>query len=169
MTKKIGPPPRADKYLRRKIESMKRQRICAKKVVSLADFRDLQKAIDTRNVLVVDDDEVMRNGLKRLLEAEGYRVLLAGDGLELSRVLESNRLDMILLDVNLPWVDGIELCKLIKQHYTLKDVPLVLISGRKAKEDVERGFAAGCNDYITKPFDIDYVTSVVGRLILKSS
>lgn len=161
--------PKADKSLRRQIESIKRQKIVNKKVVSLSDFRDLRTLVETRSILVVDDDEIMRNALKRILENEGYKVILAVDGLELSKILETSRLDLILLDVNLPWVDGYELCRLIKDHHGLKDVPLVLVSARKSKDDIQSGFDAGCNDYVTKPFDIDYMTGVVNKMLLKSS
>jgi two-component system aerobic respiration control protein ArcA len=167
--RKTSIAPKADKTLRRQIESIKRQKIVGKKVVSLSDFRELRQRIDTRTILVVDDDEIMRSALKRILENEGYKVLMAVDGLELSRILETTRLDMILLDVNLPWVDGYELCRLIKDHHSLKDVPLVLVSARKSKEDIQSGFDAGCNDYVTKPFDIDYMTNVINRMLLKSS
>jgi len=161
--------PVCDKSLRRRIESIKRQKIVSKKVVSLNEFRDLTQDVETRSILVVDDDEVMRNALKRILEAEGFTVHLAEDGLQLSKVLESARLDMILLDVNLPWVDGLELCRLIKEHSALKSVPLILVSARKTQEDVQKGFAAGCNDYITKPFDVDHLTGVINKMFLKSS
>jgi CheY-like chemotaxis protein len=161
--------PVCDKTLRRQIESIKRQKIVSKKVVSLNEFRDLKQDVESRSILVVDDDEVMRNALKRILEAEGFTVHLAEDGLQLSKVLESARLDLILLDVNLPWVDGLELCRLIKEHATLKNVPLVLVSARKTQEDVQKGFDAGCNDYITKPFDVDHLTGVINKMFLKSS
>ena len=110
----------------------------------------------------------MRNGLKRILESEGYKVLVASDGMELSKILENSRFDMILLDVNLPWVDGYELCRLIKSHYALKEVPLILVSARKSKEDSQKGIEAGCNDYVTKPFDIDHITSVVSKHLLRA-
>jgi DNA-binding response OmpR family regulator len=160
--------PVADKTLRRQIESIKRQKIVNKKVVSLADFRDLRQKIETRTILVVDDDEVMRSALKRILESENYKVLLAVDGLELSKTLETTRLDMILLDVNLPWVDGYELCRLLKDHHSLKEVPLILVSARKTNADIQTGFDAGCNDYVTKPFDIDYMMGIINRILLKS-
>ena len=160
-------PPRPEKTLRLQIESIKRQKIVNKKIVSLADFRDLRQHVETRSILVVDDDEVMRSALKRILETEGYKVIMASDGLELSKVLETTRLDLILLDVNLPWVDGYELCKLIKSNLALKAVPLVLVSARNSKQDIEIGFAAGCNDYVTKPFDIDNITGVINNLLLQ--
>ena len=159
----------SDKSIRRKVEAIKRKKITSKKVVSLSDFRDLKAAIDVRSILVVDDDEIMRSALKRILEGEGYKVLLAEDGLELSKVLETTRLDMVLLDVNLPWVDGFELCRIIKGHHSLKNVPLILVSGRKGKEDVERGFEMGADDYVTKPFDIDYMIEVINKSLLKNS
>jgi two-component system aerobic respiration control protein ArcA len=170
MTQKKPPKsPVLDKSLRRQIESIKRQKIINKKVVSLSDFRELRATNDVRSILVVDDDEIMRSALKRILENEGYKVLLAVDGLELSKILETTRLDMILLDVNLPWVDGYELCRLIKDHPVLKEVPTILVSARKSKQDIQLGFDAGCNDYVTKPFDIDYMTGVINKIFLKSS
>ena len=161
--------PTADSSLRKKIEGIKRQRIVARKVVNLCDYRDLQQNSQARTILVVDDEEIMRNAIKRILENEGFKVILAEDGLELSKVLETTVLDLILLDVNLPWVDGYELCRLIKDHHTLSEVPLILVSARKSKEDIQAGFDAGCNDYVTKPFDIEYMTDVINRMLPKSS
>ena len=169
MSVKFVESPRADRFLRKQIESIKKQKLCGKKVVSLGDYRELQKTIEARTILVVDDDEIMRSALKRILEHEGYNVLLAQDGLELSKVLESTKLDMILLDVNLPWVDGYELCRLLKNHTTLSKVPLIFVSARKSKEDLEQGFKAGCNDYVTKPFDVEHMTEIVNKALLKSS
>lgn len=153
--------------LQKKVAELKRQKLAQGTVVNLADFRELKKHPEMRTILVVDDEEVMRNALKRILEREGFRVLLAEDGVELSKFLETGRMDMILLDVNLPWVDGFELCRMIKDHASLSQVPLILLSARKGKEDIERGFAAGCNDYIGKPFDVDYLTKIISKALPK--
>ena len=152
-----------DKSLRKRVEAIKRQKIAGKKVVSLSDFREMKSAIETRTILVVDDDEIMRSALKRILEGENHKVLMAEDGLELSKVLETTRLDMVLLDINLPWVDGFELCRLIKDHHSLKNVPLLLVSGRKAPEDIEKGFESGADEYVTKPFDIDEMLKTINK------
>ncbi len=157
----------ADKSIRKKVEAIKRQKLLDKKVVSLSDFRSLKTATEVRTILVVDDDEIMRSALKRILEAQGYKILQAQDGLELSKLLETTRLDMILLDINLPWVDGLELCRLIKSHYNFKNVPLIIISARKDKDDVERGIDAGADDYLTKPFDIDQMIDIVNKKLLE--
>lgn len=162
-------PSRFARSLRRQIETIHRKRIAGQKVVQLGDYRELQKQVKSPTILVVDDDEVIRNALKRILESEGYHIVMAEDAMELSKVLEHTRLDLILLDVNLPWVDGIELCQLIKSHYSLKEVPLILISGRKSPEDVEAGFEAGCDDYLAKPFDLDQMTSAISRALDKTA
>jgi DNA-binding response OmpR family regulator len=159
----------ADKTLTKQVKATIRQRIISNKVVKLADFRVLQTEVETRTILVVDDDEAMRNGLKRILESEKFKVITAADGIELSRVLESTPLELILLDVNLPWVDGFKLCELIQSHKDLKKVPLVFVSASKHKDDIERGFAVGASDYVTKPFDADHIISTIDRLLEKKS
>ena len=75
------------------------------------------------------------------------------------------KLDAILLDIKLPWVDGYELCKLIKQHDEFKKVPLVFLSGKKSEIEVKKGFEMGCDEYVTKPFDIEEIKKTVKNLI----
>ncbi len=155
-----------DKSLRKKIEAMKRKRLCAENVVSLAEFRALKSKTDVLTVLVVDDNEMMRNGIKVILGSEGYNVITAADGLELSKVLETSRLDLILLDVSLPWINGLDLCALIKSNIHLKAVPLILISARDTEEDIQKGISAGADDYITKPFNSKTILAAVNEKLL---
>ena len=77
-------------------------------------------------------------------------------------------LDLILLDVNLPWVDGFELCSILKDQKNLKNVPVIMVSSRSAKEDIERAFSVGADDYVTKPFDIENRIDIVNENLLKS-
>ena len=154
---------RGEKSIRQQVESLKRQKLAENKVVNLSDFRQMKKSQESRTILIVDDDEVMRNAMKRILDDEGFQVLMAEDGMELSKILETTRLELVLLDVNLPWVDGLELCRIIKGHTALKGVPLLLVSARKTKEDIEAGFQAGCDDYLTKPFDVDHMISAIRK------
>ena len=151
--------------IRKKIENIKRKRLVSKKIVALNDFRELKRSMQTRTILVVDDDETMRSALKRVLEHENYRVLLAEDGVALSKILESTRLDLILLDINLPWVDGYELCRVVKSHFNLKNVPLIFVSARKTQDDIDRGYQSGCDDYVTKPFDVASITEKINTLL----
>src|ERR1700685_1618111 len=84
-----------------KIEKMTREKIVKEKVVSLDDFRNLKKKDEPKTLLVVDDDETMRQALKRIFEGEGYRVLVAADGTQLSQVLDEGPLELIVLDIGL--------------------------------------------------------------------
>ncbi len=161
--------PKSGRSIRRQIESMQKRRLAQQKVVDLSSYRDLQVQKRAVHVLVVDDDEIMRNALKRILEIDGYQVRTAQDGMELSQTLESSRLDLILLDVNLPWVDGIELCQILKTSPAYRDVPLVMISAKTGEEDIKRAFKAGCDDYITKPFDVTHLSQVVRTAVEKVS
>ncbi len=151
--------------IRQQVEAMTRRKLASQDIVDLSDFRSMRKATYQPTVLIVDDEEMMRNALKRIMETEGYKVLLAEDALSLTKVLDVSPLDCILLDINLPWVDGLELCSLFKGHPSLSMVPLVLISGRKTKEDIERGFDAGCDDYVTKPFEVERIVDVVSKAL----
>jgi len=110
-------------------------------------------------------DETMRLALKRIFEAEGYRVLVAADGTQLSAVLDESPLELIVLDIGLPWINGFELCKLLKENDDLKKIPLVFISAKTSELDVRRGFEVGADDYIKKPFNIDEVKNTVRTLL----
>lgn len=162
---KADPKGISTKRLADEIERIKKEKVLKHKVVSLADYRSVQKKAAPKHLLVVDDDETTRNVLKRLFEKEGYDVVLAQDASELIKILEVQPIELILLDINLPWVDGFELCKLLKTHDDLKDVPIVFISGRKSELDKKHAFQLGAHDYITKPFNIDEITKTVRTLI----
>ncbi len=157
------------KSLRHRVQSLKLQKLTAGRVVSLQEIREIYESPDGPQILVVDDDEVIRNGLKRILEASGYEVILASDGLELTRALERKKPDLVLLDINLPWVDGLELCRLVKEHQEYRNVPIVLMSARCKEEDIAVGFAAGCNHFLPKPFDIKAIHEVLDKTLNKST
>lgn len=157
--------PKGQASIKKQVEAIQKRRMLSQKVVDLNDFRTFQSHKHQPTILAVDDEEVMRNAIKRILEHESYKVILAEDAMAVSKVLDTVQLDLILLDINLPWVDGLELCSMLKRHPVLKNVPLVLLSGRRSKEDIDRGFAAGCDDYITKPFEIENMSQVVSKIL----
>lgn len=152
--------------IRRKIQAMKKQKLLAKKVVSLADYRELRQPSSTKNILVVDDDPMILNALRRVLEVgHGYRVRVAADGMELTDHLESTRFHMCILDVNLPWVNGYDLCRLIKSHPLYASLPLILISAMASQEDIDKGYSCGCDEYVVKPFDMNYIVDTVANTL----
>lgn len=148
-----------------KIEKMTKARIASQEVVSLNDFREVKKKLDPQIILVIEDDETMRLALKRILDSEGYLVKLAADATELSQVLDDEPVDLILLDVGLPWINGFELGQLLKEHKDLKKIPLVFVSGKASEEDMKKAFEIGADDYIKKPFDIDKLKKTISTLL----
>lgn len=153
------------KDLVNKIEKLTRERMTKESVVDLGQFRDLKNKQNPKTILVIEDDETMRNALKRIFESDGLQVKTAADGTQLSTVLDDNPIDLIVLDIGLPWINGIELAKLLKEHEDLKHIPLIFVSGKTSEFDVKRGFEAGADDYIKKPFDIDKVKKTVHTLL----
>jgi two-component system aerobic respiration control protein ArcA len=148
-----------------KIEKLMKKKMSEETVVSLDSFRELKRPQDNQTILVIEDDETMRGALRRILEGEGYKVKTAADGTQLSSVLDDNPVDLIILDVGLPWINGFELAQLLKEHSDLKKIPLIFVSGKTSDEDVRRGFAVGADDYIKKPFDIEKIQKTVRTLL----
>ena len=106
-------------------------------------------------VAVVDDDRAIREALKDALEREGYDVHVVPNGLKLMSILAVVQPDIILLDVMMSWIDGVDLCYALKQNSAYSDIPVIFMSARTSPEDVRRGMSAGAADYIKKPFELD--------------
>jgi len=104
-------------------------------------------------VAVVDDDREVREYLAEGLKRAGHAVALAGNGLRLVSALPVDRPDLILLDVNMSWIDGFELCRALKKNPEWAQIPVVFVSGRSAPADVEAGMACGAVDFFCKPID----------------
>ena len=118
-----------------------------------------------RKVAVVDDDREVREVVgERLVEA-GYEVKVASNGLRLVTTLHVDRPDLILLDVMMSWIDGFELCRSLKRNDELRSIPVVFISGKTSREDVERGIECGAVDYFPKPLDLRRLLERVQELI----
>lgn len=160
MSKKIN-----TKSLIDKIEKLTKEKMTQQDVVSLDQFRTLKKKEDPRSLLIIDDDETIRAALRRLFEADGYKVITAADGTQLSDVLDDSPIDLIILDIGLPWLNGYELAKLLKEHDDLKKIPLIFLSGKTSELDVKRGFEVGADDYIKKPFDVENMKKAVQTLL----
>jgi two-component system, OmpR family, aerobic respiration control protein ArcA len=153
------------KDLVNKIERITKERMTKESVVSLDSFRELKKKETPKTILVIEDDETMRSALKRIFETDGMNVKTAADGTQLSVVLDDSPIDLIILDIGLPWINGLELAKLLKEHEDLKHIPLIFVSGKTSELDVKRGFDAGADDYIKKPFEIDNMKKTVHTLL----
>ncbi len=100
-------------------------------------------------VLVTDDDQDIRDGIEIYLKNEGYRVLKASDGLEALTILETNDVHLILLDIMMPNMDGIQATFKIRSE---RNIPIIMLSAKAEDSDKIHGLSVGADDYVTKPF-----------------
>ncbi|MGQ0540424.1 MAG: response regulator [Blastocatellia bacterium] len=105
-----------------------------------------------KTILVVDDSPTVLKLIAGKLEKSGHEVYCSADGIEALERLKNLVPDLILLDINMPRMDGYQVCKMIRQQHSTKDVPIVMISGKDGFFDKVRGRMAGTSGYITKPF-----------------
>jgi twitching motility two-component system response regulator PilG len=106
-----------------------------------------------RTVLIVDDSPTVRKIVRITLERQGARVLTSAGAVEALAKLDETVPDLILLDINMPHMNGYQLCKIVRANETTRNVPVVMLSGRDGLFDKMRGRMSGANDYITKPFE----------------
>ncbi len=113
-------------------------------------------------VLVVDDDEEIRNLIAIYLQNEGYRVLKAADGLEALEVLKQNEVHLLVLDIMMPRLDGIQACLKIREE---QHMPIIMLSAKSQDMDKIYGLSTGADDYMTKPFNpLELVARVKSQL-----
>jgi adenylate cyclase len=118
-------------------------------------------------VLVIDDDPVIVELLRVNFEIEGFEVMVAGDGPEGLQVAATGRPDVILSDIMMPRMDGLEVVSKLKSGAATKHIPVILLSAKAQNAEVQLGLDAGADDYVTKPFDpfelIDRVNAVLAK------
>ncbi|MHB8497726.1 MAG: response regulator transcription factor [Acidimicrobiales bacterium] len=116
-------------------------------------------------ILIVDDDEGMRSSLHRALACEGYEVADVADGANALAWMAEHRADLVLLDVLLPDIDGLEVCRRIREEV---EVPVLLLTARDAVMDRVQGLDSGADDYLVKPFALDELLARVRALLRRS-
>lgn len=118
-----------------------------------------------QTILYIEDNPGNRLLVKRILEVEGYKVVEAISGLDGLSAAESMQLDLILVDINLPELDGYELTRRLKQIKHLVGVPIIAMTANVMKGDREKSLAAGCDGYIQKPIDVDQLPVQVANYL----
>ncbi len=118
------------------------------------------------NILVVEDSPTMRQlisfAMKRIPNA---RVIEATDGVDALKKLSSEKVDLILADINMPVMDGLKLVSLVKNNQSYKDIPVIIITTEGAQEDRERALAIGANAYLAKPIQTQELIKLVTSFI----
>jgi DNA-binding response OmpR family regulator len=121
---------------------------------------------DSSTILLVDDEDSIQKLLAYPLEREGFRVLQARDGEEALERFASERVDLVVLDLMLPKLDGLEVCKRLR---AISEVPIIMLTARDDELDKVLGLELGADDYITKPFSIREFRSRVRALLRRAS
>ena len=117
-------------------------------------------------ILVVDDEPQIRRVLRTTLAADGYAIVEAQDGNEALEKLRSERPDLVLLDMNMPGMDGLETCREIR---AASDVPILMLTVRNAERDKVRALDAGADDYVVKPFGIQELLARIRAALRRAS
>jgi len=119
------------------------------------------QADNAGSVLIVDDNTTNIQVLGSVLKKENYKIAVALSGAEALKFLATEIVDIILLDVMMPEMDGYELCSIIKKDERLHSIPIIFLTAKSNQDDINKGFRVGAVDYITKPFNSE---ELLGRV-----
>lgn len=106
----------------------------------------------TGKILIVDDELSIRELVKFNLQKEGYQTIEAADGVSAMQVVKADKPDLIILDLMLPEMDGLEVCRIVKNQYSTSGIPIIMLTARDEEIDKVIGLELGADDYLTKPF-----------------
>lgn len=118
-----------------------------------------------KTVLVVEDEESLLKLESILLTSRGYEVIGVPHGAAALEVLGKEKIDLVLLDIMLPEIDGFEVCRRIKEDPQTRKIPVIMLTAKKSQEDLARGNEVGADWYITKPFKSTKVIETIERFI----
>jgi two-component system cell cycle response regulator DivK len=121
--------------------------------------------MDGAKILYIEDNVESRTLVKRVLEVEGYVMLEADDGIDGLRAVREETPDLILIDINLPEIDGYEITTRLRQMEDLNNIPIVALTANVLKGDRERSLDAGCDGYIQKPIDVDLLPAQIAAFL----
>ena len=147
-----------------RMERYIRRRTLAAGVSETALLRTGERSMKA-HILIVDEDPHITNLLRRVLAYEGYSIAIAASGSEaLYRALERSP-DLIVLDIMLPDINGREVCQRVRSDKTMDDVKIICISGMIENDKIEDLKAAGANDFLHKPFEVETLVDRIGSLL----
>lgn len=118
-----------------------------------------------KSILLVDDDEMVRIALGELLKPEGYEIDTASGGGEALDKIDNNKYDLLMLDIIMPEMDGLELCRRIRQREEYKEIPIVFLTAKSREEDRAMGIDAGANKFLSKPISPEKLLEIISETI----
>lgn len=124
-----------------------------------------QQADNKTSILYVEDNPGNRILVQRILTAEGYDVIFAENGREALSLVDTTKFNLILMDINLPDIDGYTLTAQLREMHQIKDIPIIALTANVMKGDRERSLEAGCDGYIQKPVDVDALPQQIEKYL----
>ncbi len=124
--------------------------------------------MDKPTILVVDDEEDIVELVEMNLSREGYKVLTCGTGEDALEITHSKLPNLVILDLMLPGVDGLEVCRRLKSHPKTEQIPIIILSAKGEETDIVAGLELGADDYITKPFSGKVMVARVRRILRRA-
>jgi len=121
-----------------------------------------------KNVMVVEDNEKNRKLMRVVLKAKGYNIIEAATGEEALNLLKNQKPDIILMDIQLPGIDGLTLIKQIKASVVTKDIPIIAVTAYAMKGDEQKILDTGCDAYVSKPINTQELPLIVEKYIKKT-
>jgi DNA-binding response OmpR family regulator len=121
----------------------------------------------SERILVADDDRVTARFLHSLLSEKGYEVAVADDGEQALELAETHAPDLILSDLVMPYVDGMDLLRTLRGDVRLSRIPIILLSQKDREEDIVAGLEGGADDYVVKPFNARELLARVRKLLVR--
>ncbi|WP_312325777.1 Hpt domain-containing protein [Acinetobacter sp.] len=147
-------------------QNVARQIQATQRIKQLNDQRDGSRNSNARRlVMIVDDSVTVRKVTSRLLERQGYDIVTAKDGVDAIEQLENVRPDLMLLDIEMPRMDGFEVTNLVRHHDIHRDLPIIMITSRTGEKHRERAFSLGVTHYMGKPFQEAELLANIQQLI----
>ena len=119
-------------------------------------------------ILVVEDDRNTRKLMEAVLSQNGYEPVPACDGVEALEILDKKHIDLILLDIMMPRMDGYEFTEIIRENPALGDIPILMVTAKETPADKKKGFIIGTDDYMVKPVDEDEMILRIAALLRRS-
>jgi len=121
--------------------------------------------VENRKIVAIDDEEDIRELLSYNLEREGFKIILRADGQSGLKAIREFSPDLIILDLMLPILDGLDLCRIVKNDKDFRNIPILMLSAKGEEEDVVIGLELGADDYVTKPFSMNILTARIKALL----
>ncbi|MCW3491196.1 response regulator transcription factor [Dethiobacter alkaliphilus] len=119
----------------------------------------------SNKILLVEDEKNIVLGVTICLRSEGLEVEVAEDGADALRKIEAEKPALVLLDLVMPKLNGLDALQIMKENEEMKDIPVIVLSARAQEEDIQRAMDLGANDYMAKPFRPDELLAVIDRVL----